>query len=41
MPHRELPAADQELAAMLAAITGPDDSFGHRQDLHLAFLALT
>jgi hypothetical protein len=40
MPHHELPAGDQELAGMLAATTGPDDSFGHRQHLHLAFLAV-
>jgi hypothetical protein len=48
MPHHE-PAphrgggpgpADPELAAMLAAITGPGGEFRHRQHIHLAFLAV-
>jgi hypothetical protein len=36
-PHRGI---DPELAAILHAITGPDGGFGHRQHVHLAFLAV-
>jgi len=32
--------ADPELAAMLAAVTGPGGEFRHRQHIHLAFLAV-
>jgi hypothetical protein len=31
---------DPELAAMLHGITGPEGGFGHRQHIHLAFLAV-
>jgi hypothetical protein len=30
---------DPELAAALSAVTGPDGRFGHREHVHLAFLA--
>jgi hypothetical protein len=36
-PHGDI---DPELAAILHAITGPDGGFGHRQHVHLAFLAV-
>jgi hypothetical protein len=31
---------DPELAALLPEIVGPDGRFGHRQHIHLAFLAV-
>jgi hypothetical protein len=40
-PHRGGPGpGDPELAAVLAAITGPGGEFRHRQHIHLAFLAV-
>lgn len=32
--------ADAELAAILPAITGPTETFGHRQHINLAFIAV-
>lgn len=43
LPRHEVPAhgsADPELAAILPVITGPSGQFGHRQHIHLAFLAV-
>ncbi|GIH20616.1 hypothetical protein [Rugosimonospora africana] len=41
--HPQTPAhggVDPELTAILRDITGPDGRFGHRQHIHLAFLAV-
>lgn len=38
MPHHG--PGDPELAAILTEITGPDGNFGHRQHIHLAFVAV-
>jgi len=44
MPHHDhrdhVDPADAELAALLAEVTGPDGEFGHRQHIHLAFVAV-
>jgi hypothetical protein len=42
MPNHDTPTdpADPELAAMLAAVTGPGGEFRHRQHINLAFLAV-
>jgi hypothetical protein len=39
-PSRPAAAVDPELAAILRGILGPDEAFGHRQHVNLAFLAV-
>jgi hypothetical protein len=38
--HHDAPACDPQLTEILSGILGPDGSFGHRQHIHLAFVAV-